>query len=296
LNPEDTIVEAEPSEKLKSRVTARSTTVTDPAQRQLAVLADAAALALAAESGCSVHDIYVAALEAHIWPHRYIRNHAILSVEEQRKLAHSRVAVIGAGGLGGTVILLLARMGIGHLTVVDSDVFDESNLNRQAVSTVAGIGRPKPEEAAKMVAAINPAVRVRSQTARLDRSSAAAMLDGIDVVVDALDNVPDRLVLDEAARRLEIPLVHGAIAGFDGRVMTVFPEDPGLTLLYGSDVKRGDPARPEAVLGVPTVTPSVVASLQAMEVVKILTKRGEPFRKKLLHIDLESGRFEVFSF
>lgn len=266
----------------------------DPAGREIIFLDDPAARRIADGTGNSLGAVFRAALDRKVWPQRYIRNHDSLSVEDQRRLAGSVAAVIGAGGLGGTVILLLARMGIGALTVVDSDVFDESNLNRQAVSTTGSIGKSKAEEAVAMVRQINPAVEVRCRPIAFDGHSASAILENVDVVVDALDNVPDRLELGKAARRRGIPLVHGAIAGFQGRVMTIFPDDPGLEALYGEDPRRGDPRRPEAVLGVPTITPSMVATLQAMEVVKILLRRGETLRRTMLHVDLEQSRFEAF--
>ncbi len=289
-------MDSDKQEQLEKLIRKNSKRVTDPADRQVDVLQDKQAAKLAAQSNCSLHDVYVAALGQDIWPYRYIRNRDILSREEQLKLADSRVAVVGSGGLGGTVILLLARIGVGYLTVVDHDVFDETNLNRQAVSTMSNIGDPKAEEARKMVEEFNPAVEVQSCPVRIDLATAPDILSNVDVVVDALDNVPDRLTLEEAARKLGIPFVHGALAGFDGQVMTVFPEDQGLKLLYGTDIPKGDPQRPEAVLGVPAITPSIVATLQVMEALKILLNRGKILRNRMLHIDLESGRFDVFKF
>jgi molybdopterin/thiamine biosynthesis adenylyltransferase len=105
------------------------------------------------------------------------------------------------------------------------------------------------------------------------------------------------MVLGEAAKGLGIPLVHGAIAGFEGQLMTVFPEDKGLGQLYG-DVKadRNDPQRPEALLGVPTLTPAIVASFQAMEVVKIILRRGRILRNRMVHFDLERGELNELLF
>lgn len=284
------------SARLKDAIESRAKQIKDPADREVTVLEDRQAIALSAEYDCSLREVYQVALEHKIWPYRYIRNRDILSRDEQLVLLHSQVAVIGSGGLGGTVILLLARIGIGHLSVVDCDSFDETNLNRQAISTMDNTGDPKAEEARKMVAGINPAVTVRSFCLKIDSTSAPPILSGSNVIVDALDNVPDRLALETVARSLKIPLVHGALAGFDGQVMTVFPEDPGLKLIYGTDIQKGDPGRPEAVMGVPSITPSVVASLQAMEVLKILLHRGQILRQQMLHIDLEAGRFDVFRF
>ena len=284
------------SNRLKDGIATRTKEIRDPADRNVVILEDKQSIALSKEFGCSLGEVYRASLDQGVWPYRYIRNRDILSRREQLALSQSRVAVIGSGGLGGTVILLLARIGVGYLTVVDCDSFDETNLNRQVVSTMDNTGNPKAEEARKMVEGINPAVSVQSLCLKIDSDSAPEILSDCHVVVDALDNVPDRLALEAVARNLKIPLVHGALAGFEGQVMTVFPEDPGLKLIYGEDISKDDPQRPEAVMGVPAVTPSVIASFEAMEVMKILLNRGEVLRQRMLHIDLETARFDIFKF
>jgi molybdopterin/thiamine biosynthesis adenylyltransferase len=206
------------------------------------------------------------------------------------------VAVIGAGGLGGHVILLLARMGIGTLVVVDYDVFDETNLNRQALSSMETLGNPKPEVAAATVSSINPGVKVIPCQVKLDSSNAPEILKGSTVVVDALDNVKDRFVLERTTKKLRIPMVHGALAGFEGQVMTIFPDDPGLEHLYRNEGAGGDKSkRPESILGVPTLTPSLIATLEAMEVSKIILRREKTFRNTMVHVDLETGQMNTFS-
>jgi len=278
------------------RIREKAARITDPAGREISVLEDRAALEIAGLGGTDLHEIYREALGIGVYPGRYVRNLDAVSPAEQRKLAESQVAVAGAGGLGGQVILLLARIGVGRLVVIDHDRFDETNLNRQALCNRDTLNKPKVEAAVEAVAAVNPGVRVVPHRAKIDASNADSLLAGADVIVDALDNVSDRLVLQEAARRLGVPLVHGALAGFEGRVMTVYPEDPGLEQLYEPAAAEGDPERPEALLGVPAVTAAIVGSLQAMEVIKILLRRGKPFRRVMAHIDLESGRFEEFRF
>ena len=283
--------------ELHKLIQKRSIKITDNAARQVQVLQDDQATKTASELGHTLHDVYREALALGIVPYRYVRNRDALSVEEQLKLAESRVAVVGAGGLGGQVILLLARVGIGHLVVVDHDLFDETNLNRQALSNRESIGRPKSEVAVATVGSINPAVEVTPYQVKLDTSNAREILDGSDVVVDALDNVPTRFALEKATKALKIPLVHGALAGFEGQMMTIFPEDPGLKNLYGSEQATvDDTKRPEAILGVPVLTPSFIANLQAMEVVKIILKRGKIFRNMMLHVDLERAQVSEFSF
>ncbi|MCF8127000.1 MAG: HesA/MoeB/ThiF family protein [Deltaproteobacteria bacterium] len=274
-----------------------SKTIRDIAGREVRILKDASAIETADRFECSVRSVYEAALNAGICPFRYIRNRESVSMEEQLQLVKSRVAVVGSGGLGGPVLLVLARMGIGSLVVVDHDRFDETNLNRQALSSMPDLGQPKSGVAARVIENINPGVDVRVHQKRLDARNADELLAGSNVIVDALDNVPDRFSLQAAARALKIPLVHGAVAGFEGQLMTIFPEDTGFSLLYGTGGLEKDPEkRPEALLGVPAVTPSLVATLQAMEVIKILLGRGNPFRNVMVHVDMEAGEMNRFSF
>jgi len=278
-------------------ITKRSKTIYDVAGRKVRVLEEPSTIEAAARFGCTVRDVCEAALKTGICPLRYVRNREAVSMEEQFHLVTSRVAVVGSGGLGGPVLLLLARMGIGYLVVVDHDRFDESNLNRQALSSVPDLGLPKCEVAARVLENVNPGIDVRVHQGRMDETNAKELLSGSHVIVDALDNVPDRFSLQEAARSLKIPLVHGAVAGFEGQLMTIFPEDAGFILLYGTgSMETNREKSPEALLGVPAVTPSFVATLQAMEVIKLLLKRGRPFRNVMVHVDMEAGEMNRFSF
>jgi molybdopterin/thiamine biosynthesis adenylyltransferase len=275
----------------------RAREIKDTAERDVRVLYEADAMRISHEAGLSVYQIYLESLKRGIYPCRYIRNRQIISEEEQLKLAESRVAVIGLGGLGGQVILLLGRVGIGHLVVVDRDAFDETNLNRQALSSKDSLGKPKVQSAVKALENINPAVNVTGYQVKLDESNARAILAGSQVIVDALDNVTDRLLLEKTAKDLKIPMVHGALAGFQGQVMTIFPEDEGLSRIYGNGATSLEAReRPEAVLGVPALTASFIANLEAMEVLKILLNRGRLFRNMMLFVDLEEGELNPFTF
>ncbi len=281
--------------KLGDLIRLRHRLVKDPAGRQVKILDDSQALLLADEFQCHVHDVYVEALSLGICPFRYIRNRESISLKEQLELARARVAIVGAGGLGGNVILLLARLGVGCLVVVDYDVFDETNLNRQVLSSEHTLGKSKAEESVAIVRSINPGVDIIAHGVRLNPANEFEILHESDVVVDGLDNMTDRLILEGATKRMGIPLVHGALAGLEGQLMTIFPQDSGLSSLYGSEWIEADRhTRPESILGVPTLMPSLLASLQAGEVFKIILKRGRPFRNVMVHIDLESGRIDEF--
>jgi molybdopterin-synthase adenylyltransferase len=285
------------NESVRELIQSRSKKVTDPAERKVPVLEEEQAQGIANECGLKIKDVYNEAMELGIYPYRYLRNMETISLEEQIELSRSRVAVIGAGGLGGNVVLLLARLGIGQLVVVDYDVFDETNLNRQALSHVNSLGKSKSGEAVELVRSVNSGVHVLSYQKKLDSSNASEILTGSDVVVDALDNIPDRFVLERVCKKLRIPLVHGALAGFEGQIMTIFPDDPGLKHLYGNESAGSDRSKsPESVLGVPAPAPSLISTLQVMEVIKIILKRGKIFRNVMLHVDLETGEMNEFVF
>ena len=284
------------SSDIQDRIRERAKKIADPAGREAEILEDRAAREIAWQSGVALHEIYREALRLGVYPYRYIRNADILSAAEQLRLAESRVAVVGAGGLGGQVIVLLARIGVGTLVVVDCDHFDETNLNRQALCTAETLGEPKARASVEAVASINPGIRVIPHPVRIDAGVIDGILAGSDVVVDGLDNAPDRLLLQDAAGRLGIPMVHGALAGFEGRIMTVLPGDAGVKPLYGETADRSDPDRPEAVLGVPSVTAALIGTFQAMEVLKILLRRGSLFRNTMAYVDLEKGRLDTFRF
>lgn len=271
---------------------ASAQTVTDPAGREVKVLVEEDAEKLCSEYGLPRKDLYISALKNGILPYRYLRNRDSVTLAMQLKLAESRVAVIGAGGLGGHVILLLARSGVGGIVVVDGDVFDETNQNRQALSNTKNRGLNKALEARSAAALINPGVEVVAHAKRLDRANGKEIISGCNVVVDALDNVEDRFIVEDIARDLDIPLVHGAVAGLEGQVMSILPGDAGLELLYGRERKAWQPEkRPEAVFGVPAVTPSLIAALQVMEALKILLDKGGVLRNRMLRVDLETAEF-----
>ena len=283
--------------ELKRVIQANALPIKDLAGRDISILDKVHADSIARDMGLTLADVYRAALGLGIYPRRYLRNRDGISLQDQLKMAEAKVAVVGAGGLGGTVIQLLGRIGIGRLTVVDCDVFDETNLNRQVFCIREWVGRPKALAVQEQMKAINPAVEVHAHVLRLDSANGPEILAGCQVIVDALDNVKDRLTLEALAKTLGVPFVHGALAGFEGQLMTVFPEDPGLKQIYGSgDESASSANRPEFLLGVPSITPSIVATLEAMEVLKILLNRGTPFRNKMVYIDLERGEWSQFGF
>lgn len=229
-------------------------------------------------------------LDNGLLPARYQRNRQTISQAGQRELFHSRVAVIGCGGLGGYIIEELARLGVGTIVAIDPDLFEEHNLNRQLFSTPANLGKYKVEAALRRVSEINPAVTLIARQTAFSAENGAELLTGSSVAVDALDSIGVRMELAETCSALGIPLVHGAIAGWFGHVTTQFPGDGTLQSIYGPEKScKGV----ETSLGNPSFTPAVVASLQVAEVCKLLLGQGTPLRGRQLAIDLFSMEISV---
>jgi len=221
--------------------------------------------------------------------HRYDRNQNTLSAEECLILQKARVAVVGCGGLGGYIIEHLGRLGLGSITAIDDDVFDETNLNRQLLCTEALIGKPKAKAAVERMKAVNSEVNMRGLVCRVTSENAEEILGGHDIVIDALDNIQSRLVLEEACQALGIPLIHGAIGGWYGQVALVMPGKPLLNKLYGGGEDKGL----EEEMGNPSFTPGVVAGIQVAECVKVLLNKDGALKGRILTVDLESLEFDV---
>lgn len=220
---------------------------------------------------------------------RYTRNEQMLSKEENLRLREFRIAIVGCGGLGGYLAELFARLGMGHLTLIDGDVFEQTNLNRQLLSHPGNLGQPKAFAAKLRVSVINPDVTVEAHHALLDSSNAASLLQGHDLVCDALDSIASRYCLEHAAEALGIPMIHAAIAGWHAQVATIMPGDRVLEKIYPGNGQKGA----ETVLGNPSFTPALAASLQVAEALKVLLKKEGVLRNKILMINTLNHQYEV---
>jgi len=199
-------------------------------------------------------------------------------------LAAKRALVAGCGGLGGYIIEFLGRIGVGFITAVDGDTFAVSNLNRQLLSTGETLGRLKSDCAKERMGIVNPEISVTPINEFITEGNVDEMIMGHDIVVDALDNGKTRLLLAAATRKAGIPFVSGAIGGWYGRVIVLFPGD-NVDFLW-----QGEAA--PASLGNPCCTAAHVASIQAAETIKVLLDRQGIIRGKLLEIDLLNARWE----
>ncbi len=215
----------------------------------------------------------------------YERNIPALSPLEQSALAGKTVAVIGCGGLGGYLIELLCRMGVGTIRAVDGDVFEESNLNRQLLATADNLGISKAEEAKRRCASVNPHVRVQAFPVFLNRDNACALIGGCDVVLDALDSIESRRMLAHACAESGIPYVFGAISGWVAQAAVSLPGDGLIDRLFPAGTVLTD----KSVL---SFTPALCAAMQASLCVKLLLGRpveaGTVLYADLLHQDFEA--------
>ena len=227
---------------------------------------------------------------------RYSR-HLIMpevGVDGQKRLKASSVLLIGAGGLGSPLALYLAAAGVGRIGLVDFDVVDFSNLQRQVLHGTADVGRPKLQSAKDRIAAINPEVRVDLYETRLSSANALEMFRPYDIVIDGTDNFPTRYLVNDACVLLKKPNVYGSIFRFDGQASVFWPPyGPCYRCLYPEPPPPGEvPSCAEG--GVLGILPGVIGVIQATEGVKLLLGKGEPLVGRLLHYDALQMKFREY--
>ena len=224
--------------------------------------------------------------------HRYARHILLPEVGGvgQARLLASKVLVIGAGGLGSPLILYLAAAGVGTIGVVDDDVVELSNLQRQILHTTGSIGSAKVESAARAVAAINPDVTLVPHQIRLTADNARALVAQYDLVADGSDNFTTRFIVNDAARAEGKTLVSAAVLRFEGQISTFKPGGPCYRCLYGDDVSDAD-APNCGQAGVFGAMAGLMGSLQSVEVLKELLGIGDSLSGSLLLVDGLSASF-----
>ena len=216
---------------------------------------------------------------------RYARNIPALTEEECRALWNKRILVVGCGGLGGHIIDQLARIGVGFLRVVDGDVFEASNLNRQLLSRIPLLGTSKARAAAEHVARVNPDMKVEAVETFMTRQKVRGLIDGCDIVLDALDNIPSRRLLAAACAEAGIPYVYGAIQGWVAQAGISMPGEDLIGKLFPQEVEIRD----KSVL---SFTPAMCASMQTSLCVKLLV--GRPVETgTVFYFDLLNQEFET---
>ena len=216
---------------------------------------------------------------------RYLRNIPALTEEECRLLQQKRVLVVGCGGLGGNLISILLRIGVGNLRIVDGDVFEATNLNRQLFSSIPALGHNKARIAAQRASNINPDIALDVVEEFFTEENARRLLQDCDIALDALDNIPGRRLLAAACEKAGIPLVYGAISGWVSQAALSMPGDKLIETLYPEDTV----VRDKSVL---SFTPALCASMQASLCIKYLT--GRPVESgTIYYFDLLNQEFET---
>ncbi len=220
---------------------------------------------------------------------RYSKNAGSLSKKEIEILQRKKVCIVGCGGLGGYAVELLARIGIDTIRVVDGDVFDETNLNRQLLCEEGNIGLSKAHAAEKRIKAINSSVNVETINVYLTEENARSIVAGCDAVLDCLDSIEDRKHLAKACAEEKIYLIHAAVGGWCAQVSVIPPGSDMLDIIYpeGSISKAGNTL---------SFVASFAASVQVSETVKLLTGRPVTLKNRLFISDLLAGTEEILNF
>lgn len=227
---------------------------------------------------------------------RYSRHLLLPEVGEtgQERLLQSKVLLLGAGGLGCPAAMYLAAAGVGTIGLVDADVVDASNLQRQVLHANSRVGMAKVDSAEKFITDLNPDVKVVKFKERLTSENVDRIFEGFDVVVDGCDNFPTRYLVNDASLKHKIPVVHGSIFRFDGQVTTFVPfEGPCYRCLY-PEPPPAHLAPSCAEAGVLGILPGVVGTLQATEAIKLLLGKGDVLNGRLLQYDSMGMSFRVF--
>ena len=217
-----------------------------------------------------------------------------VGVEGQQKLLDARVLLLGAGGLGSPAALYLAAAGVGTLGIIDMDVVDESNLQRQILHNMDRIGERKVDSAKKTLTAINPDVDVVTYDMRLDAGNVVDLLSQFDVVIDGADNFPSRYLLNDASLKTDTPVVHGSIFRFEGQATVFKPFDGPCYRCMIPEPPPAELAPSCAEAGVLGVLPGIIGSIQALEAIKLILGIGDDLSGRLLAYDSLEQSFRTF--
>ena len=219
---------------------------------------------------------------------RYNRQIMLFGEEGQKKLKAAKVGVIGVGGLGTNIAQQLVFAGVGNILLIDKDPIERSNLNRQVLYTEEDIGKMKIDVAVEKLRKANPFIKITGKKIMVDDSNVDSIIKDLDLVIDGLDNWETRMIINSACVRNKKPFIHAGIEGLYGQLLVVIPrKTPCLYCIFGA--KKNVQQKPFPVLG---VTPAIMANLQVMEALKLITGFGKPALNKLIIYD---GYYETFS-
>ncbi len=215
------------------------------------------------------------------------KNLGIMSKDELFLISKKSVLIVGVGGLGGYVSSSLARLGVEKITIVDFDKFDESNINRQLFANTTTLGKSKVEITKQQLLNINPDINITIIDSRYDENINLSKFDNIDIVFDAVDNIPTKVLIEKHCSKLDVPLIHGAIAGWYGQVGIILPKTNILQNIY-SNKKAGA----EKELKSPTFIPAIIGNLMVSEFIKYYLNKI-PLKNKILFIDVLDHEYRI---
>jgi len=218
---------------------------------------------------------------------QYSRNMGIMNDIELKKFVFTKALIVGVGGLGGYIASSLARIGVSSIVIIDSDTFDDSNLNRQLFSSFKTLNKSKVEVVKKGLLDINPNLNIIALHSRLDESFDLSYFKDVDIVFDAVDNIKSKVLLEKYCSKLKIPLIHGAIAGWYGQFGIIMP---GSNIL--SDLYKNKDHGIESELMSPTFTPGIIGNMMVSEFVKYILKK-EALINQILYVDLLDHEYRI---
>ena len=228
---------------------------------------------------------------------RFTRHFSLpeIGIEGQEKLKNARVLVIGAGGLGSPLLLYLAAAGIGTIGIVDDDVVNLSNLQRQVLYTTAEVGLKKVKIASQKLKALYPEIEIQTFDLRLDQENAESLFRDYDVIADCTDNYKTRTLIGQVSGKLNKPLAFASVLNYEGQISVFnYKGGPAFNDLYPNMPQDG--TYKENEIGLLGVLPGIAGTLQANEVIKIITGSGEVISGKLLIFNIQENRFNLFRF
>lgn len=245
-------------------------------------------ISIAKNNDRTPYDITKICLEFGVVPVFYKRHIPVWKTSGQLKLHRSGVMIVGAGGLGGYVTEHLARCGIGNITVIDSDIFEESNLNRQILSSMSSIGKEKAAEAERRIVEINPLILASHIYGTIEdvfKGDNDDSLRGIDLIVDCLDNAKSRIALSDISQKKGLGIIHGAISGFSGQAAFESPEKSIMGIIYHNYDESGNEVSSEGNI---SFVAGAIASMQASLAIQIILNKGAVSSDSIFIVDMEN--------
>lgn len=218
---------------------------------------------------------------------RYIKNFPTITEESFHLIKNKQIAIVGAGGTGGYVLEMLARFGIGYIKLIDGDRFDETNLNRQILSSESNLLEAKTDSALRRVKAINSDVELETVHEHLREENAWALLQGSDLVFDAVDNIPARFLIQSACNQLNIPFIHSAVGGWVAQICAIFPGDNSLDKIYPDPCEVKDDQRTTV-----SFMPALAASIQVAQGIKVLLNMNIG-NKQMIYFNLLLNQYKI---